>query len=294
MHFKSEDLKPQLDALYHTYNRNYLHTDPVNFVHRYTGQENREIVGILSASLAYGNVKQILSSIEKVVAPLGPSPVDFVRNLDIRETTDRYRGFVHRFNTGKDIALLLYYLHQIYNRYATLEEFFLERYARNDATIESALSAFSERILSLDSSPFYPGKPPDKTGIRFLLSNPANKSACKRMNMFLRWMVRPDDGVDFGLWKNIDASKLVIPLDSHTARICRYIGLSKSRTASWRMALEVTANLRIFEPDDPVKYDFALSRLGILAHCKHRYVDGICEECKLFTLCHLTENARMN
>ena len=186
MNFYSTNLKPQLDTLYQTYNRDYLDSDPVKFVHRYEDQENREIVGLLSASLAYGNVKQILSSIETVLTPLGPSPVEFIRNLDIKRSTDLYHGFVHRFNTGKDIALLLYFLHQIYNRNSTLEEFYLEQYTQNDSTIESSLSAFSARILALDCSPFYTDDPPRNAGIRFLLSNPANKSACKRMNMSLR------------------------------------------------------------------------------------------------------------
>ena len=285
-------LKTKLDSLYRTYNGDYLETDPLKFVRRYAGRENREIVGLISAALAYGNVNQICTSIEKILVPMGLSPLDFVRKFDIHVTTDVYRAFVHRFNRGKDVALLLYYLHQIYERYPSIEAFFAEGYSRDDETIEKGLSHFVSRVLGLDCSPFYRGALPKSAGVRFLLSSPANGSACKRMNMFLRWMVRQDDGVDCGLWNTVNASQLILPLDSHTARICSYIGLTGRRNTSWLMALEVTGNLRILSPDDPTKYDFALSRLGILDLCFHRYKAGICEQCRLFTVCRLTQDIR--
>ncbi|KPK92591.1 hypothetical protein AMJ80_06500 [bacterium SM23_31] len=288
----NEYLKRELDILYRTYNKDYLNTDPLMFVHRYSGKENREFAGLISASLAYGNVKQIFASIEQVLEPLGNSPVDYVRNFSVHRTVKLYRNFTHRFNNGRDIALLLYFLHQIYDRYPSLESFFIEGYNTGDATIEQGLTRFVTHILDLDCSPFYRDGVPGAAGVRFLLSSPSNGSACKRMNMFLRWMVRHDDGLDCGLWKNISASQLIIPLDSHTARICRYIGLTKRRNASWRMALEITENLRTLEPGDPTKYDFALSRLGILDVCVHKYKKDVCERCRLFNLCCLTANVR--
>jgi len=287
-HFSS--LKPKLDLLYRAYNYRYLHSDPVQFVHRFRGKQNREIAGILSAAFAYGNVNQICTSLNRIFQPLGPSPFEYVINLDPHQTARTYASFIHRFNSGKDVTLLLYYLHQIYNRYSSLESFFIENYDRKDRTVEKALSGFAKRIFMLDCTPFYKNGLPKDAGVRFLVSSPEGGSACKRMNMFLRWMVRSDDGIDCGLWKCVDASHLIVPLDSHTARICNYIGLTRRKTATWNMALEVTDNLKKIAPHDPVKYDFALSRLGILDLCEHEYRSGICEQCHLFSLCRLAEH----
>lgn len=286
------NLKSHLESLYHLYNHTYLASDPVRFVHRYEGKENREIVGLVAAALAYGNVKQINASIEKALEPLGVSPVDYIRALNPGSLLEQYTGFVHRFNNGRDLSLLVYFLHQVFNRYSSLEEFFMVGYSEGDATIERSLTSFVSRLFELDCSLFYKEGLPQTAGVRFFLSSPAHKSACKRMNMFLRWMVRSDDGVDCGLWNQVNPSQLVMPLDAHTARISRYIGLTDKRTTSWSMALEVTENLRKIDPYDPVKYDFAMSRLGILDKCMHRYVKDLCEQCSLFNVCSLGRNGR--
>ena len=230
-HFSS--LKPKLDLIYRTYDNRYLNSDPVRYVHRYRGKQNREIAGILSAVFAYGNVNQICTTLDRTLQPLGPSPFEYVMNLNPRHTaTYLCISFVHRFNTGKDVALLLYYLHQIYKRYSSMESFFIENYNRKDRTVEHALSGFSKRIFMLDCSPFYKNGLPKDAGVRFLVSSPEGRSACKRMNMFLRWMVRPDDGIDCGLLKRVDASHLIVPLDSHTARICNYIGFYPEKNSN--------------------------------------------------------------
>ncbi len=284
-------LKAKLEQVYKTFDNRYLNTDPLYFSHQYSGKQNREIVGLISAVLAYGNVKQIRVSIQTALEPLGLSPIDTIKKLDPYQAAKEYQSFVHRFNTGKDIALLLYYLHQIYTCYPSLEDFFLKGFNSEDPTIEEGLSQFARNLFMLDCSPFYQGVLPPDAGVRYLITSPAKGSACKRLNMFLRWMIRPDDGVDFGLWKGVDASQLIFPMDAHTARISYYIGLTERKSASWKMALEVTENVKKIASDDPVKYDFALSRLGILDLCEHSYKKVLCEQCQLLKLCRLVPQA---
>ena len=282
-------LKKQLDSLYSEYDYRYLETDPLKFPRRYSNPADKEVAGLISASLAYGNVRQIHLSVERILAIMGESPSAFVRNFSPQRDARLFDSFVHRFTRGADIALLLYYLRQIYESCSSLGEFFLEGLNREDVTIERGLVSFTSRIFELDCSPFYSGGLPDSAGVRYLLSSPAKGSACKRMNLFLRWMVRCDDGLDLGLWNEAGASRLVLPLDTHTSRICRNLGLTARRDASWKTALEITARLREMDPEDPVKYDFALCRLGIVGRCMHRYNEELCGKCPLYTSCTIPE-----
>ena len=136
------------------------------------------------------------------------------------------------------------------------------------------------RALALDCKPWYPGgRLPSAAGVRFFLPSPEDGSTCKRLNLFLRWMVRPDDGVDMGLWHGVSPSQLVIPLDTHVSRISISMGLTGRRTVDWKMAREVTARLRAIEPRDPVKYDFALCRLGMLESCPQHADPAACPLC---------------
>ncbi|MFC1729321.1 TIGR02757 family protein [candidate division KSB1 bacterium] len=285
-------LKHILDSLYVTYDKNYLRTDPLQFAHCFSLPRDQEVTALVSAALAYGNVKQIFASIRKILSIVGDSPHRFVKHFDPDRHTRLFDTFRHRFTGGRDVALLLYYLRQVYETYPSLEAFFLEHYSPSDESIEKGLTKFIEGMLALDCSPFYTGGLPRSSGVRYLLSSPLNGSACKRMNLFLRWMVRTEGGYDLGLWKHVSPSLLVLPLDTHTSRISRYIGLSSRRAPSWLMALEVTRRLRLYDPDDPVKYDFALSRLGILDLCQHEYRMNICSDCRLQDVCVHTGNSR--
>lgn len=280
-------LKSYLDQLYKTYDIKYLDSDPLKFVHRYESHQNKEIVALISAALAYGNVKQIFVSVEKVLNILGTDPHTYIKNFDPYSADDELNIFKHRFNTGKDISVLFYFLKQIYEQNDTMGDYFYKGYKDSDTTVENALSYFISGILSLDCSPFYKNGLPKDAGVRYFLTSPENQSACKRMNLFLRWMVRTKDDVDCGLWTKVKPSKLVIPLDTHTARLCRYIGLTDKKNTSWKMAEEVTQKLRIMEPEDPIKYDFALCRLGILDICLHKYKKGVCENCMIFDICSI-------
>ncbi|MDE2484969.1 MAG: TIGR02757 family protein, partial [candidate division NC10 bacterium] len=227
--------------------------------------DDREIAAFVTASLAYGNVKQIHRSAKAALEAMGDSPAKFIRRFDPTHDTARFQQFVHRFNSGVDLALLCYLLHQAIAAAGSLQAFFLKGYDPTHEDIEPALTSFVERMLSLDISPSYPsGLLPAKAGVRFFFPSPAQGSACKRLNLFLRWMVRRGDAIDFGIWAEVSPAKLIVPLDIHVARIVRQLSLTRIKQPNWRMAKEVTGRLRAFDPEDPVKYDFALCRLGIL------------------------------
>ncbi len=285
---RQEVLKSRLDALYLRFGSTFLETDPISLPRSYGASEDREVVGFLTAALAYGRVPQIKTSAGRVAAVLGPRPAAFLRKADSRALRRALEGFAHRFNDGGDVALLLSFVAQMLRGPGSIERFFMEGYSARHDDVGPALSSFIRRTLGLDCAGFYRrGALPEKAGVRFLLPSPENGSTCKRMNLFLRWMVRPDDGVDFGIWRGVSPSKLVIPLDTHVSRIASYIGLTGRRTADWKMALEVTRALRRLDPDDPVRYDFALCRLGILDACPRRRQPVKCRPCDLRPVCVL-------
>lgn len=263
-------LKDQLDSLYRTFDRRFLSPDPLEVVHRYRRPKDREVVGFLASALAYGHVDQILKSLHWALALMqkgGARPYEFVMGFSPRRDARKFSGFYHRFNRGEDLACLIYYLQQAIGEAGSLGQFFLRGYWPKEPTVGPALSRFVQNLLSLDRGPFYRNgkrKLPPGVGVRYFLPSPESGSACKRLNLFLRWMVRREDGLDFGQWKTVSPAKLIIPLDVHVARVSRHLGLTDLKSPSWRMAEDVTATLRSFDPDDPVKYDFALFRLGAL------------------------------
>ncbi len=285
---KETALKTQLDRLYRTFDLEFLSTDPLEFVHRYSTPEDREIVGLVSSSLAYGKVVTIKKSIAAVMEATGPHPARFVKGLDVDRAVRDLSGFKHRFNDGKDIVALLYIAKQMIEEAGTICRFFMKGYSPDHRNIKEALSAFSESALGLDTSPIYGKKTlPKNAGVRFFFPDPLDGSPCKRLNLYLRWMVRRGDGLDFGQWKGVDPAKLVIPLDTHIARISKNIGLTKRASADWKMAEEITEALKVLDPKDPIKYDFALCRLGILEKCPARADRDKCEACLIRELCVL-------
>jgi uncharacterized protein (TIGR02757 family) len=283
-------LKERLESLYLRYRGEYIHTDPIALVHEYASPQDREVVGLIASSLAYGNVKQIQASLRRVLDVLGESPCRTVRGSSPEELLNALRGFKHRFNTGKDIACLLFLVQQALNEHGTLSRFFELGYREDDEHLGPALERFVGNLTALNCSPFYPkGALPEDAGVRFLLPSPRKGSACKRLNLYLRWMVRRNDGVDFGIWKKIPPSKLVIPLDTHLARISRHLSLTGMKTAGWRMALQVTESLRELDPLDPIKYDFALCRLGIMDLCPKKSDPQLCTQCQIEGICQFKD-----
>ena len=273
-------IRDVLERLYAKYNHHDLiKPDPLQFVYRYYRPADMEIVAFLAADLAYGRVEQIQKSLTNLLERMGQSPYAFVRSFGKAERK-KLSGFKHRFTTDQDISDLLILLKRVLTRYGSIEEFFIQGYNPDDRNIIPALSKFCNSLLDM-----YAAEHNAKTsrGLRYLLVNPAKGSACKRLNLFLRWMVR-DDNVDTGLWKSLDKENLIVPVDVHMGRLCRILGFYRRKTVSLSAAIEITESFAEIEVDDPVKYDFALSRIGIVEDCTGSFQPK-CEGCEMFGFC---------
>ena len=272
-----EQMKDALDRLYATYNRfDSIAPDPLQFVYQYASREDREVVGFLSAVLAYGRVAQIQKSVTNLLARLTASPYGFVRQLNASDQK-ALASFTHRFNTGPDIYYVLLAIKHLLNECGSLEQAFLAGYDEQQPNVIPALACFRDRLMS------YIEPRHRQSGVRYLLVDPQKGSPCKRLNLFLRWMVRSDE-VDTGLWTQVDPSKLVVPMDVHMSRLCRLIGFHDKSQMSLNTALQVTMRFAEICPEDPVRYDFALSRVGILEQCKGE-ANPRCRACELKRVC---------
>ena len=275
-----EKLRAVLDKLYEKYNRRELiKPDPLQFVYRYSNPADMEVAGLLAACLAYGRVEQIENDLSDLFSRMGKSPSRFIQNFTRRDR-EKLRGFKHRFNTGDDIADLFVLLRDVLVKYTGLERFFLLGVSPADENTIPALSRFCDSLLDIHRS--VSGNRVSK-GLAFLLAGPNRGGAAKRLNLFLRWMVRSDD-VDPGLWRKIDKSKLIVPVDVHMNRLCKILGFHNRSSVSLKTAVEITRHFAEIEPADPVKYDFALSRIGILEDCMGKRRDQ-CDACELFPWC---------
>lgn len=273
-------LKPVLEKLYKRYNKpELIKPDPLQFVYRYKRKADMEVAGFLASALAYGRVGQIEKSLEKVFAITGDSPAEFIRDFD-KNKRSKFADFRHRFTSGEDIADILELLKQVLWKYGSIENFFIQGYDSGDENIISALSKFCGTLTSMYAESH---NGIVSRGVKYLLVSPEEKSACKRLNLFLRWMVRKDN-VDAGIWESVSASKLIVPVDVHMGRLCRILGFYDDKTVSLKAAVKITQGFLQIEPQDPVKYDFALSRVGIIENCSGKYRLE-CEVCDLSGVC---------
>lgn len=283
-----EKLGKRLDRLYYEYDAAYLYSDPLKYLHQFKRPEDQEVVGLITSSLAYGRVEKIFKSVESVLDIMGPNPSEYVIAFQPLNDKKSFQHFVHRFNKGEDVACLIWFLKQVIEAHGTLGNLFRKISDEGRNTMKDSLTAFSEHVLSLDASPFYGGKQlPEKAGVRYFFPSPLNGSPCKRLNLFMRWMVRKRDGLDLGLWDFIPPARLVIPLDTHIVRLARYLGFTGKRSPSWAMAEEVTSHLRKMSPGDPLRYDFSLCRLGILDICPQKREPEKCRCCIIGEFCML-------
>lgn len=282
-------LKHHLDAFLEEFPRErHVSSDPVQFVHRYDDARDREVVGLIVSAFAYGNVKSILATVARALSFLGAHPAQALAAFDPRKDARRLRNFYHRFNTSRDLAVFFWMIRRLLEEHGTLENAVLCGLSPDDADTGEALARFSAAMLGTGYEQFYPrGELKRRIGVRFLLPSPVDGSACKRMNLYLRWMVRPDDGVDCGIWKGIRPGQLVIPLDTHIARISSYIGLTDMASPGWAMALDITNNLRRLDDADPLRYDFALCHLGIAGDCPRKRDLRKCFACPIREICRL-------
>jgi uncharacterized protein (TIGR02757 family) len=258
-----KNLKDYLDWLFKKYNTpDFINSDPIKFAHRFKNPQDIEVAGFIASTLAMGNRKIILLSNEHLFDLIGDKPYEFILEFDpfwYEKALNNFVHFAYRNIEGKDLLVIFYLLKQALRKYGSLKNLFLKYYDEKQPTIKQALSGFVKEIFSFDPPPKFNGIPESVKG---LIPDPEKNSACKRLNMFLRWMVRKDS-VDFGLWEEVDKSKLIIPLDTHVSKISRALGLTQRKTDSWKTAEEITFNLKKFDPSDPVKYDFAIFGLGV-------------------------------
>lgn len=268
------NLKEILDHFYEGYDFERRKTnDPIKFPHRYKDPADIEVVAFISSCFAYGKVNLFMPKIEEILKRIGENPYEFVINLDLKERI-LFDGVKYRFNSDDDIFCLLYIVSTILRNYGSLEGLFMSHYRNDEPDIFSGLNGFVETMLNIDTSPIYGTNLKPKGLVQFFPS-PKKGSACKRMNLFLRWMIRDRD-IDFGIWKRIPKNKLIIPLDTHIACISRCLRFTERKSDDWKMAVEITESLKRFDPDDPLKYDFALCHHGISGACSK----GNCGECK--------------
>ncbi len=253
------ELKEFLDEKVVLYNTlDFIELDPISIPHQFSKKQDIEIAGFFAATLAWGQRVTVINKCKELLQLMDHAPHDFLLHHHVSDLKASEK-FKHRTFNATDALYFIESLSQYYKNHDSLEDAFLpDRQSASNLTIEAGLMNFHDVFFGL---PDYP-----KRTLKHV-SSPARKSACKRLCMYLRWMVRHDSkGVDFGIWKRISSSQLVCPCDVHVERVARKLKLMKSKPLNWQTALELTANLRSLDPLDPVKYDFALFGLGIIEH----------------------------
>jgi uncharacterized protein (TIGR02757 family) len=247
--------KKQLDTLYKQFNQTaFIENDPISIPHLFRKKQDVEIAGFFAAVFAWGQRKTIILKCTDLLQRMDNSPHEFITQYQEADL-QKLVGFKHRTFNDTDLLYFVYFLHQWYTKNESLEQAFTKHLQPKDETIENGLNGFNALFFGLSDVP-------QRT--RKHIAAPIYKSACKRLNMYLRWMVRKDNqGVDFGIWKTIKTSQLVCPLDLHSGRVARAFALLERTQDDWQAAIELTAALRKLDPKDPVKYDFALFGAGV-------------------------------
>jgi uncharacterized protein (TIGR02757 family) len=213
---------------------------------------------------------------------MGPAPAAYVRRFEPRTDGRDFATFVHRWTRGVDIVALLWVLRQMLDRAGTVEGFFAEGDDPSTADISGGLESFTTRALALDLRRAY-GRVPPRPGVAYFFTRPSQGSACKRLNLFLRWMVRRD-AVDLGVWSAVTPSRLIVPLDTHVIRLGRCLRLTSYSSPGWRMAADITRTLRALDPDDPVRFDFSICHVGMMGSCGFGEKRGS-RQCPLKAVC---------
>ena len=273
---RGEVLKSRLDALVETFDVTTIAPDPLQLVLRYSDPLDQEVAGLIAAAFAYGRADIIVANIGAMLAKMRPSPYRYLVRFDAAEAGCRFSGFVHRFHKTPDLVAFLGCLARVIETHGSLGALFEKCYDPTDADIGPTLARFVETIRGEGAM--------RAASLRYLLTSPVDGSACKRMNLFLRWMVRRTSP-DLGLWTFVDPAKLVMPVDTHIHRIATFLGLNDRKSADWKAARALTDRLAGFDRADPVRYDFALCRLGILDLCSRKRRRENCDVCMLREVC---------
>jgi uncharacterized protein (TIGR02757 family) len=260
---RREDLKSLLDALVSRYKTpDFIVADPIQFPHRYLKQspQTAEWVGFLAAMFSYGRRETLVTNIESILQRMGNDPALYLQEFSLKKARSDFKGFIYRFNTGEDVVQLLARLERVYQDYEFLEAFLKPSLPLlKKQGYQAGLADFMERFIDLG--------PPLSSGLKFTLAHPARGGACKRLQMYLRWMVRQETdvttAVDLGLWQNsLSAKQLLVPMDTHVSKWARHFKLTRRLSDDWQTAEEITRVFRRFAPEDPLIYDFALFGLG--------------------------------
>jgi uncharacterized protein (TIGR02757 family) len=276
---RGEVLKSRLDALVETFDVSTIAPDPLQLVLRYRDPLDQEVAGLLAAAFAYGRADIIVANIGAMLAKMKPSPYRYLVSFDAAEARRRFAGFAHRFHKMPELVLLLSCVAEVIRVHGSLGALFEKCYDDADRDIGPTLARFVQAVRS--------GGTP---ALQYLLTSPVDGSACKRMNLFLRWMVRRTSP-DLGLWTFVDPAKLVMPVDTHIHRIATFLGLNNRKSADWKAARALTDQLAKFDQSDPVRYDFALCRLGILDLCSRKRRRENCDVCMLREVCRFPVTA---
>jgi uncharacterized protein (TIGR02757 family) len=280
----------RLDELYRSFDHVTSATDPVHIVRRYRSPADREVVGFCASALAFGRVASVLQSIESLLAVMGSEPAQFVRRFNPDRERARLEPLVHRWISGRDLIALLIVLQRMFNEAGSIEAFFLQGDDDASPDIGPALDSFSTRALATDLRAAYGRRVPRQRGVSYFFPRPSAGSACKRLNLFLRWMVRRD-AIDLGVWSNVSPARLIVPLDTHVIRLGRCLRLTRYTSPGWKMAVDITNALRGFDSKDPVRFDFALCHVGMMNACGFRQPQGS-TQCPLRGLCEPNRKQR--
>jgi uncharacterized protein (TIGR02757 family) len=265
-------LRNRLDALVETFDASTITPDPLELVLRYRDPLDQEVVGLLAAAFAYGRADIVVANVGWVLDRMGESPHRYL--LGARRLPAAFKGFSHRFHKTPELVELLERIQKTLKAHGSLGALFRGSYRESDADIGPSLARFVEALRGDEPCP----------ALQYLLTSPADGSACKRMNLYLRWMVRRTPP-DLGIWSFVDPSKLVIPLDTHVHRIATFLGINGRKSADWKAARLITNRLAKFNGSDPVRYDFAICRLGILDLCSRKRRKANCDVCLLRDVC---------
>ncbi|MEZ7890411.1 MAG: TIGR02757 family protein [Candidatus Wallbacteria bacterium] len=282
-----EELKKVLDFYLQKFNyEERLKNDPVYFPHQYSSTQDIEAAAFIASSFAYGKVSLFFGVIKIILDSFNPRLCESLTKFNAKKDMAKLKGASYRFNKTEDIAVFLEAAGRFFRECGSISRFLESNYGETDATIMNTASLFVKKMLAYCEAVSLErfGKPLT-AGVRQLLPDPENDSTCKRLCMFLRWLTRGPDAIDFGILKNIPKSKLVIPLDTHIARLSKMLGLTSRKDQSLKTAIEITQNLAKFEPGDPLKYDFALCHIGISGLCQKGEEGKNCINCPLNGIC---------
>ena len=257
-----KDLKPILEAAFKDFHHeNESRLDPISLVYRYQTPHDRELVAVLVALLSYGNVRTIIQSGNRMLAPLGTSPFEYLISESPLHVWD---DFKHRFTTGVDIEIVSHWLRQTLRKHGSIESFFAHTNPSATTPMKLKISNFVRGLWSQPLPKCLIKKLENRQrNLKYLISDPEQGSACKRLNMFLRWVVRPQDGVDLGLWKTVSTRELMLPIDTHLLQTLKKLRWVNSDQANWKTVERATQKLREISENDPIRYDFALCHLSM-------------------------------